>query len=656
MKNMKLLSKLIFLIAFLVLSVANGPQAAAQGFSSASYFEGVWPAFSDLIPTDQDGSNSLYGSVMPNYVGSPFDTANGTGAIGEKALGVNGATGNRQKKQALYDFLLRKNQSGTSWEKMGSAFIVHQMTGRPWGSGGRTIPVDDPEWAELYARLVDNDNVRMERYDFNGIDNTAGVIVNGRYDVARYAYDFVDYVDSWVFTVDGSPVYAMEIACANPLGSLPGLPQAQYNLTPSVSPNRDSIEVGESVSVTNSVRNSKPVRSIETDWRLTKIEYSPGAILNPDDILARSNDSNPCATFPIDRRVSCSDVQRSSQEIFEADSTKTYNPVYSYTASPDTAVGTRVCFVVSVSRPSREPSPSWRHSALRCVIVAKEPKMQVWGGDIRAGGEINTSTTTISGPNRTFGSWGEYAVLSNQPNGGFASGAGLNGGNADSMQSSWSSLTFANISTSCTFGCYGFSLYAPSLTGQFASSPSYPLLNGSVDLGGLAGDTPYRANNLTITGGSIGPDKSIIIIATGTITISGDIRYSEGPYTSVASIPQVVIVAPVINISNSAGNVDAWLLATTVSATGRINTCSDVILTAPLTATICSNPLKINGPIVTDRLFLRRTAGSEGGRDTIDDPAEVFNLRADAYLWGASYGNGNGKIRTVHTKELPPRF
>jgi hypothetical protein len=656
MKNMKLFSRLIFVAAFLILSVVNGPLVAAEGFSSASYFEGVWPGISNLIPSTQDGSNSLYGSVMPNYVGSPFNTYNGTGAIGTTALGIGGNTSNRDKKQALYNFLRNKNQNGTAWEKMGSAFIVHQMTGRPWGDGGRNIPTSDPEWAELYARLVDNDNVRMERYDYNWIDNTAGVVVNGRYDAARYSYDYVDYVDSWVFEVNGSPIYALEIACANPLGSLPGLPAAQYSLTPSVSLDKTMIEPDETVTVTNTVRNGSNVRTEETDWRLTKIEYRPGTDLDNNDTRGRDNGSEPCDTFPQGgRSVPCRTEQRSSREIFNARSTKTYAPEFEYVAPVGTPVGTKICFTVSVSRPTRDPSPSWRHSTLRCVIVGKKPKIQVWGGDIRVGGAIDTSTSTFSSLRSTYGSWGEYGALSNESNSGFASGAGLNDGNTNRGQGRWSDLTFANSNTACAFGCYGFSSYAPSLTGQFTSTPSSPLPTGTPNLADLASGT-YRATNRTIAGGSISPGKTIIIVATGRITIAGDITYNDGPYTSLSDIPQVVIKAAEINIAGSVSNVDAWLLATTDDGDGTINTCSDVGPTVRLTVDMCNRPLKINGPIVTDRLYLRRTAGSAGGPTTIDDPAEIFNLRADAYLWGNNYGGGNGKVQTVHTKELPPRF
>jgi len=90
---------------------------------------------------------------------------------------------------------------------------------------------------------------------------------------------------------------------------------------------------------------------------------------------------------------------------------------------------------------------------------------------------------------------------------------------------------------------------------------------------------------------------------------------------------------------------------------GIINTCGAgaVSQTTTVNATICNTKLTINGPISANHLLLRRTAGAGSGA-AADDPAEVFNLRADAYIWATSYSPGTGRLPTVTTKELPPRF
>jgi hypothetical protein len=665
MTHRKIRSRLALIVTSFIVAAAGGPIAAAEGFTRASYFENSWSL--SFIGPNYEGSNSVNGSVMPNRHSGAFDRGSDAdmfdytrnrqgGALGYWSLGISPSTNNTDRKQALFDYLKRNNDSGTPWERMGSAFIVHQMTGQSWGVGGRDIP--DSQWNELYARLVQNDDVQMVRGTYDWRINTSGVLVNGSItDATSYAYDFSSQVDAWILSVDGSPQYVLEVICANPLGALDGLPPAQYSLTPSASVNKTMIEPDETVSVTNTVRNGSDVRTNETDWRLTKIEYRPNTNLSSSDMSGRTNDNDPCAAFTSGGRVSCQQVQQSPREIFNPNSTKTYNPEYDYDAPVGMAVGTKICFTASVSRPTRDPSPSWRHSSLQCVIVGKKPKMQVWGGDVRVGDGINTSTSTFSSLRTTYGSWGEYGALSNRGNSGFASGAGLNDGSGDSAQGRWSDLTFANSgNASCPFGCYGFSSYAPALTGQFTRLPSSrPLPTGTPNLSDLASGS-YWATSRTIAGGSISPGKTIVIVATDRITIAGDITYSDGPYTNVADIPQVVIRAAEINITGSVGNVDAWLLATTDAGDGIINTCSDLPVNEELTVGDCNRALRINGPVVTDKLYLRRTAGATGGRSTLDDPAELFNLRADAFIWGNGYGGGNGKIQTVHTKELPPRF
>jgi hypothetical protein len=201
-------------------------------------------------------------------------------------------------------------------------------------------------------------------------------------------------------------------------------------------------------------------------------------------------------------------------------------------------------------------------------------------------------------------------------------------------------------------------LYAPLLTEQFIK-PAAPVLSGNRSLDSVPSGT-YTTDitgNLGINASVIDPGKTIVIVATGTVTIKGDITYNDGPYASVEEIPQVVIKAAEIRIQGSVGNIDAWLIATTSGSSGKINTCSDVLPeNKELTDALCNNPLRINGPVVTDMLYLRRTAGSAGSRAALDEPAEIFNLRADAYMWGSGYGTGNSKVQTVYTKELPPRF
>ena len=117
-------------------------------------------------------------------------------------------------------------------------------------------------------------------------------------------------------------------------------------------------------------------------------------------------------------------------------------------------------------------------------------------------------------------------------------------------------------------------------------------------------------------------------------------------------IPQLVIIARSIVINSAVTNVDSWLVAKKVGTVGGyIQTCQVV---ATSSSGNCSARLTVNGPVVSDTLIMRRTAGAD--RNTGADPAEVFNLRPDAYMWGVSQSGATGRIPTTAITELPPRF
>jgi uncharacterized protein YegL len=147
---------------------------------------------------------------------------------------------------------------------------------------------------------------------------------------------------------------------------------------------------------------------------------------------------------------------------------------------------------------------------------------------------------------------------------------------------------------------------------------------------------------------------SKVIKSSGTVTIKNNIiNDSSKKYNDVSQIPQMVIIAKKIVIAANVTQVDAWLIARD-SGNGSIQTC-DVDPSTKETIDVCNNPLIVNGPVMTDHLYMLRTFGSGVGSDS-GTPAEIFNLRADAYLWAAAHALVNGRVQTTYTTELPPRF
>ena len=156
-------------------------------------------------------------------------------------------------------------------------------------------------------------------------------------------------------------------------------------------------------------------------------------------------------------------------------------------------------------------------------------------------------------------------------------------------------------------------------------------------------------------------------------------------YGSISQIPQILIFADAIDITENVTQIDAWLIVS-----GEINTCSTLQKNSrgeKSDANACNKTLLFNGPVFAQTLRLNRTAGalqaSGGGAGysinfvpstTADDalpadpsthnlandgaiiPAEIFHLRSDAYYWAYSQAQRYAQAVTTYTRELAPRY
>lgn len=454
-----------------------------------------------------------------------------------------------------------------------------------------------------------------------------------------------------------------------------------YDLTP-------SIDVGISNDVTLAVQNTpQKVDTTPTYTQPTKWEVNQFIVKDINDPQVQSlvtgdpttSSNDPC-TF-MKSRIGASKISSCEVSAPNAKSNGA-NTIFNKDGNIDSNVdprnrgtpfplslpapppGSAICYVFSVSKyQPYVPSPGWRHSKIICkATTPKKPKVQVRGDDIRVGGKIDTSQTILL--DQIFGSWGQYASYSTGKVTGFATASGLKGGKPEFTDSStYNVLTFANA-TGTSFGEFSNNVNSKGLNGikNFftpiaLSKPGVGL--PSVDLSSLDGSrTPYLidngSTNIDILGGTIAKGKTVIIVATGSVTIKSDINYSTDPMTSLGDLPQVVIVAKNISIDKDVTNVDAWLVAD--SQNGVINTCSPYSA-SDLTSDICNTQLKVNGPVVTKRLLLYRTHGSDGNTpESAEEPAEIFNNRGDSYLWAYNYIKNNQNLISTNQLELPPRF
>jgi len=207
-------------------------------------------------------------------------------------------------------------------------------------------------------------------------------------------------------------------------------------------------------------------------------------------------------------------------------------------------------------------------------------------------------------------------------------------------------LTFANTNNALCAGGYG--CYGPQ---NFPTDTVNRLKPTGCD----SGDKTISATTYN-NASPLSP-----ICTTGTVTIEGNITYDPGTATvSDGRFAQQVILAKDIVIKAGVTRVDAWLV--TQDENGIVSTCATdnsgeagklTPANARLHAGICNQPLKINGPVIAGKLYLYRTHynSTEPG-----EPAEIINLRPDAFLAAYTGTGSTPYVQTQNVIELPPRL
>lgn len=560
----------------------------------------------------------------------------------------------------------RRNQTG-------AAFIIHTLLGRNGdqanAAGGRNVSAGD--FNEVASRLR-NANINFDAWVCGKGNNTMSGVkdyAGSQFDVMRTNnYTSATKCEAGITIRDSSGnLYELFDRCANPAGTMDGIAQSiNYDLTPTISVSPGSGEPGNPISVTPGVSNSGATVSSGVNWWVTKFTVPPGNGIPG----AAINGTSPPSYYS-----ASGTIVSSGNQAFPRNATTLGVPAQSI---DDLPVGTRICYGLTVS-PYRHDNGSFRHSTPACVVVAKKPKVQVIGGDLSVGRSIaggspitaNVITSTVTKGGNTYGSWTEYGVLASGTVTGMGSGASYSGGTTETNLCRIGVLTFTNTrngTCKAQAGGYafssaigGFDTYLPRIGARTLPSNNVNL-SSDIPQNDIGRDVyTTSAGSVSISGGGAVPaGKSIIINAPDTtITITGNIIYTNAPLSSVTEIPQVVIIARNIIISSDVDRIDAWLIATGTGANGIVNTCGAGEVdqgTSRITANTCDSVLRINGPVMANHLLLRRTAGAGTGSSS-GDPAEVINLRADAYMWALARINlQSSRVSTVLTKELPPRF
>lgn len=309
----------------------------------------------------------------------------------------------------------------------------------------------------------------------------------------------------------------------------------------------------------------------------------------------------------------------------------------------------------------------WRVHDASCRTIAKKPSTGIWNGSMLTAGGVSTSSSprynnaimgieTSAGGSRTlYGSWSEYLAAVGKSVNAFSSASNFAIGSSDltaprsNDRLNNSRLTISNKSRLGSSGISNNSAYLTRLT-TFMENQATPI-----------GDT---LGATTVTG-------TQIMKHTGTLKITGNIVTAPGPYRSIYHIPQAVIFVRNgdVEIASDVTRIDAWLIVTN----GKINTCSNFQSGTTESDAIgrprdtCNKQLVFNGPVMANRLELNRSFGSDplisyrtgtfGAPSTKYAAGEVFNLRADTYLWAyAQAGRYDSSYTESYSRELAPRY
>lgn len=366
-------------------------------------------------------------------------------------------------------------------------------------------------------------------------------------------------------------------------------------------------------------------------------------------------------------------------------------------------------------------STLWHISAPSCYTVAKRPSMTIFNADAYAPGGIygitNKRTNGQSKKEAMFGSWSEYGLVAGMQGSGkgeikgVASGAALRAGaetnsipNGTNRICYFSALTFTN--TNCedlgklpvdtTTASYPSRIAAQIIarytsrndaeavqsgnninilgacsydqaTGTFIPTDgNYKCLNNGTKYVHIKGNAYINtgSSSICVARGTVTANRTIVIDSDNTLYVQQNLVYGnansgvrrtggcyENEYTTIAEIPQVILIGKKIVIDEDVTHLDAWLIA------DEISTCN--FEGSDVNARNCNKTLTVNGPVITKKLNLLRTAGGDGIKDgypTNGKSAEIFYLGPETYLWSYNQATRYSQATTTYQRELAPRY
>lgn len=443
---------------------------------------------------------------------------------------------------------------------------------------------------------------------------------------------------------------------------------------------------------TNVITITLNLRIVRPSISCKQIEFSPDNPSIADNFITKfnfevSNGVVKTSTYPMSVKITLP----SGAELNYPNVAYTPSPanrtVFSYTAPSisDISGGTYV-FEATVK------GPDWFTpvSCSKSIVIADRPYLQIYQGDVIAGGKFeedgenfcDSSVPGGAGGIRTFsrstatrqiGSYVQYGAFAKSDIEDDVSAIDLTGFTSRGPTSGSDSFTFSN--TTNPEGQFGVDNCMKNYYQVFddGSSP----VSGDFDLSSISGKVTvkkngpvrvYRSGNSSISG------KGAVLLVDGDVTIDSDIDFRSGSgtlATDIDSIPYLIVVAKGdIFISPSVSKMDGVYVAQpdlpSNPNSGSIVTCHD---STPADDNdlynTCKNQLRVTGSLIARKIEWKRTwgdlndlAGSQNDRVEnnyyIGNASESINISPEVYFGLPTSPRSYTKYDSL--RSLPPVF
>lgn len=537
----------------------------------------------------------------------------------------------------------------------GAAFIVLTMLGAPPGTPKNVACQRFLEWEKLVYNYEASGLVNWNQiHDFGGI-NTRSTYT----DVAYYPMNGAASSIVFYSPTTGLPIYAIKRDCANPIGKLQAL-TLNYDLTPTINATVNGTastgvaEAGDTITFNFGVNNSGSNWSPVVPCNAYNVNHT-GYFKTP--ATPESGGSPVATTCP--------------KEFPPNSSTGVGSQTVTATAN------TTVCRTLFVSQAT--PAGATKGTEV-CIAVASKPYLMVFGGDVAAGGDVETAPDNCATNN-------DAAIVS-WNKGGTAGWAGAGTQHAAyamgvikdfsttqyspaiaSSAEMPSGLAFANTTKNVSSGIFGGNFGTAKCIKDYygqkpANTTAMPPTVSSMTTGAYAATTSSILN-----GANVNPGQKITVYVDGDLYISSNITYAGSWSYNNIPLFQMVVRGNIFVASGVTRLDGVYIAQPNGSVGGNVYTCATdstppfdpPTLAAGAFYSSCTSKLTVNGSLVARNIQFLRTSGtlrqsSNSENSGSNNAAEVFNYGPGAWITQPDISTNNeGRVDNYDAiTSLPP--